>query len=99
MSGLRSGDVDHLAKLARIELSQSERTQLGEQLPRIVAFFEAIKSVKDKPVEDSGETTKLENLRPDELGSGPPGLSQIELKKLAPRLRDRQIVVPAVFDN
>jgi aspartyl/glutamyl-tRNA(Asn/Gln) amidotransferase C subunit len=99
MSELTSNDVDHLAKLARIELTDDEKQLLGDQLPEIVAFFGQLKTLADSPAAKT-LVVDQENLRPDDPGSGPAGLSIGELAKLVPTALEKdQLVVPGVFSD
>lgn len=100
MSELTSADIDHLAKLARISLTEEEKAKLSEQLPRIVEFFGQIQQVEGLSTEtDEQGLVALDSLRPDEPSSGPDGLSIDQLKQLAPEFNYDQIVVPAVFGD
>lgn len=100
MNQLSPGEVSRLAQLARLALTADELDLMSKDLPRIVEFYQAIQSTSV----DAAKVTKarsLETLRPDELGSGPEGITINELQQLAPEFDDgkRQVIVPAVFAN
>lgn len=92
-------DIDHLAKLARIRLTDEEKQQLQTELPAIVGFFSQIEQVGRKEIVENERVVASNELRPDELGSGPAGLTIAELEKLAPEFINDQVVVPAVFET
>src|SRR3989338_7181239 len=96
MTELSREDINHLAKLARISLSDDDHKILERDLPKIVEFVDQITKAKiDVPAPVA--TTRLADLRPDELQSR--NLSTDDLKKLAPGFDDGFVQVPAVFTN
>ncbi len=101
MSELSLTEIDHLATLARIRLTDEEKERLGRELGKIVDFYATIQAASSNGQvipEQAGRVKPIGHLRPDELHSGPSGLTQDELKKLAPEVRDNLVVVPAVFE-
>lgn len=100
MSSWKKEEVERLASLARIQLTDEEIERLGRQLPEIVGYFSQIQAVAEQ-MPDSGEAVSLENMREDEPGSGPAQLTIAEIKKLAPAFTDtsRQVIVPPVFKD
>lgn len=94
MSDFNPGEVDRLAELVRLNLSDEEKAEFSEQLPNILNFVERLQSAKvdnhDQPL-----TISQDSLREDEVSGK--RLSSEQLEALAPELRDNQIVVPPVF--
>ena len=68
MSTISPEDVKHLAELAKIKLSAEEAKHFAPQLDKIVHFFEQLKEVNTKNIEETAQTTGLENVwREDEI--------------------------------
>lgn len=90
-------DVDYLASLARVELTEGERAQFASQLREILNHFQQLQEVDVTGVEPTAHANVVENvLRPDEPG---PVLSLEEVLRHAPAARNGQIVVPKVVDD
>ena len=96
MSELSREDINHLAKLARISLTDGDRKILARDLPKIVEFVDQISKAKVDTAPTSA-TTRLADLRPDEPQSR--NLSTDDLKKLAPGFDDGFVQVPSVFES
>lgn len=97
MSELSLEEIERLAKLARVTLTDGEKEQFAGQLPKIVEFVDTLQSATL-----SGEAVELvnqpvENLREDEVSGA--RLTIKELEKLAPAWRKNQVAVPAVFED
>jgi len=94
MSALTPEEISHLAKLARISLSDAEQKQYSEQLPEILDFVDQLQKAKAQESHDIPAVSQ-EGLREDEVGSDSLSLEQLE--KLAPYWQDNQVEVPPVF--
>lgn len=94
MSGLSASEIDHLAKLARLSLSEAEKERFSQELPKIAEFVETLQKseITAKP---EPRVLPLDQLRDDEVGSN--GLSLEQLSMLAPKWDSNQNVVPPVF--
>lgn len=70
MKKLSKADILHVAKLAKLNLTNDEIEKFSTQLSNIVSHFEELSSVNTQGVEPSSQTTGLENVyRPDEAKS------------------------------
>lgn len=59
-------DIEHIAKLARIEISATEREQLKDKLSSILDYIDQLDTVDTSTVTATYQTTGLENsLRED----------------------------------
>jgi aspartyl-tRNA(Asn)/glutamyl-tRNA(Gln) amidotransferase subunit C len=94
MSGLSASEIDHLAKLARLALSETEKTKLSQELPKIVQFVEQLQKEKIGDYQRR-KFFELNDLRPDEPGGN--SLTPDQLAKMAPQWERNQVVVPPVF--
>jgi aspartyl-tRNA(Asn)/glutamyl-tRNA(Gln) amidotransferase subunit C len=90
-------DIDHIARLARIELTDAEKSQFGAQLDSILDYFERIQQVDVEGIEPTAHAFAVENVwrTGDEPG---PTLPVEVLRKMAPTERDNQVVVPKVVE-
>ncbi|MEB3195632.1 MAG: Asp-tRNA(Asn)/Glu-tRNA(Gln) amidotransferase subunit GatC [Candidatus Sericytochromatia bacterium] len=90
-------DVVHIAKLARLTLSEAELDSQTEQLGRIVDFFNALDRVDTAGVALTSHPLPVENAaRPDVRGAS------LELDALlagAPQREGDYFRVPRILDN
>ena len=71
-------DVEHVARLAKLSISDKELEKYLKQLDEVVNYIGALNEVDTKNTEPTSQTTGLENVfRSDELKSQQ-GLSQEE---------------------
>jgi aspartyl-tRNA(Asn)/glutamyl-tRNA(Gln) amidotransferase subunit C len=89
-------EVEHIAKLARLELTNEQKTLYREQLEAILDHVAKLQELdtQDVPPTASGSVEKL-SLRADEPQ---PGLSRNELLRNAPKQADGQFQIPPVFE-
>jgi len=60
--------IEHMAKLARLELTEAQATQYSQQLSEILGHFEQISKVDTKGVEPLVTPSEIENFwREDEV--------------------------------
>ena len=90
-------DIDYVANLARIALTDDEKAAFSEQLGGILAYIEKLKSVDVTGVEPTAHAFEVVNVwRADEPGEPLPAESAV---KNAPASRENMIVVPKVVDD
>ena len=89
--------VEHIAKLARLNLTAGEKAKYAEQLSGILEYVDALQAVDTAEVEPTSQVTGLTNISRDDrvIESG---ISE-ELVAGAPQSRDGYIVIPKVFEN
>lgn len=88
-------EVEHVAKLARIELSSEEKSKFQEHLGEILTYIDQINEVETDDVEPTWQVTGLKNvMREDKIRQSDLG---DELVDLAPDKDGKQIKVPSVF--
>lgn len=74
-------NISHIAKLANLPLSQSEKNKLEKQLEETIKYIQNLNEVNTKNIEPTSQVTGLENVtREDEIK---PSLSQEEALKNA----------------
>ena len=90
-------DIDYVADLARIELTDKEKSTLSAQLADILGHFEKLSAVDVDGIEPMAHTQNIHNVwRPGDA----PGatLKAQTLIEMAPEQRDNQVVVPKVVE-
>ena len=93
---LPKAEVEHIARLARIELAEPEKQRYADQLSAILDYVEELKQLDVKGVPDVGQITGLTNqLAADEVKGCK--LSRDELLKNAPAAEKGYIKVKSVF--
>ncbi len=89
-------EVLHIAKLARIGVSEEDVATFQEQLSEILAHFEALRALDTEGVEPTSYPLPLESvMRADEAG---PSLSRDEVLENAPLTQDGAFRVRAVLE-
>ena len=90
-------DIDYLAKLARLDMTEDEKSKLGSQLDDILGYFNKLNSVDVEDVEPMAHAHRVNNVwregdQPDET------YAPEVLTDMAPDHRDNQVVVPKVVE-
>jgi aspartyl-tRNA(Asn)/glutamyl-tRNA(Gln) amidotransferase subunit C len=89
--------VDHVARLARLDLSEDERERMRVELSNILEHAEKIQSLDLDDVEPTSHAIPLRNvMRPDEVR---PSLSQSEALAGAPEAEGGRFKVPCILEE
>ena len=91
--GIDRDEVFRVARLANIELTESEAEALPAQLDRIVDYVRGLESVATEGVEESHDAPATP-LRADEPATS---LPREEILRIAPAHRDGLLIVPRVI--
>ena len=97
MATLSRRDVEHVAHLARLGLSDEEVAELEGQLNHILEQFAVLDRVDTEAIAPTARVIELENVLRDDLVR--PGLSREAALGNAPEHTDEHIVVPAVLGD
>lgn len=90
-------DIDYVARLANLTLSESESKILEQQLKNILSYISKLQEVETLKVEPIGHITGLENVvREDEAGVA---ISQEEALRNAPKTHNGLFEVDAIFEE
>ena len=90
-------DVEHVARLARLTLSESERAKMREQLSAILQYIDKLKAIDVTGVEPTSHAVPLLNvLRADEPA---PCLPQSEALANAPDRVGELFRVPRIIED
>ncbi|WP_068777870.1 Asp-tRNA(Asn)/Glu-tRNA(Gln) amidotransferase subunit GatC [Paenibacillus sp. FJAT-26967] len=89
-------NVEHVAKLARLNLSEEEKEQFTEQLNAILKYAEQLNKLDTDHVEPTSHPISVSNVtREDQVK---PSLSLDKVMLNAPEEEEGQFKVPAVME-
>jgi len=93
---LSKKEVEHIANLARIELTEAEIAKYGSELSAILDYIDELKKLDITGIEEIGQITGLTNqLAEDKIENC--AISQKELLANAPVVENGQIKVKSVL--
>ena len=96
MSKLSKEEIEHIAKLSRLDLTDKEIEKFKNQLSSILEYVEQLKKVNAKNLEPIGNITGLFNIsREDKIQQS---FSQEEMLKNAPETEDKFVKVKAILE-
>lgn len=89
-------DIEYTAKLARINLTDEEKSKFSSQLDSIIGYVEKLEELNTDDVEPTAHPHPVTNVwQEDEVSSS---LTVEEALQNAPAQRQNMIVVPKVVD-
>lgn len=95
---LTKKEIEHIALLARLGLTEEEKEKYTKQLSSILDYVEQLKEVDTEGVEPAAQVTGLENvMRDDAIAAWPKG-EMTELVKMAPESEDNLVKTKSVFE-
>ena len=69
MAEITKQQVEHIARLARLELNEAEKENMTKELGQILTYVEKLQEVNTEGIEPTAQVTGLENVfRKDEVG-------------------------------
>ncbi len=95
MSGLSRSDVEHVAHLARLGLTDDELTLLQGQLNHILEQYAKLAELDTEAIPPTAQTIELENILREDVVT--PSLPVEEVLRNAPDAAGGYIVVPAIL--
>lgn len=96
MAKISKQDVEHVAQLARLELSDGEKTKFTDQLGGVLEYFKKLDKAKAADAKPIDQINNMENIATaDEIGEK---YERKELLNNAPEQEDGFIKVKAVFE-
>ncbi|MCB1123435.1 MAG: Asp-tRNA(Asn)/Glu-tRNA(Gln) amidotransferase subunit GatC [Verrucomicrobiae bacterium] len=97
MSYKGSIDIDYVARLARLQLTDQERERFSEQLGSILEYFEQINQVDVEGVEPMAHTFQVENVLREDVAEE--GFDPETAVKHAAAKRNNMVQVPKVVEG
>ncbi len=97
MKEITREDVDYVSDLARIELSEEEKTDMVRQLTRIIRYVEKLNELDTKNVEPTAHILPVKNvMREDEVR---PSLPVDDAMRIAPVKTKDLFQVPRIIEE
>jgi aspartyl-tRNA(Asn)/glutamyl-tRNA(Gln) amidotransferase subunit C len=88
--------LDHVANLARIDLTAEEKERFATQLGDVLSYIAQLNEVNVDGVEPTAHAFTVVNVWADDVPE--PGLSVEDALRNAPEKRDNMFVVPKVVE-
>ena len=89
-------DIEKVARLARLELSDEEKNTFGNQLEQILTYMEQLNRIDTTGVEPTSHAIPIQNaFREDEAR---PSSSREEVLGIAPEEGDGHFKVPRIIE-
>ena len=90
-------DIDYVANLARVDLTDEEKVKFSAQLSDVLAYFDKLKAVDVSGIEPTAHAFPPFNVWGGDVSV--PGFNAGEALLNAPKTRDYQVVVPKVVED
>lgn len=94
---LKKEQIEHIAKLARIDLTDEELKKYGGELSAILNYIDQLKEVDTAGIEPTAQVTGMENVFRDDAAKDWDKNEIKEALKEAPELEDNQVKVRRVL--
>ena len=89
-------EILRVAELARLELSEDEKTEFSKQLSDIINYVEKIKELDTENIKPTDHIVDLKNVfRKDEVKDS---IDVSEVERMAPRFKDGHIIAPIIIE-
>jgi len=89
-------DIEKVARLARLELSEEEKVTFGNQLEQILTYMEQLNRLDTSGAEPTSHAIPISNVfRGDEIR---PSVPQEEVLGIAPDEQDGHFKVPRIIE-
>jgi aspartyl-tRNA(Asn)/glutamyl-tRNA(Gln) amidotransferase subunit C len=90
------GEVQHVARLARLGLSDDEMDRLAAELDHILDAMQALRQLDTSAIPPTAQVIPLRNVMRDDAVR--PSWPLDDIVRKAPAMRDGQFLVPPVLD-
>jgi aspartyl-tRNA(Asn)/glutamyl-tRNA(Gln) amidotransferase subunit C len=90
-------DVEHVARLARLELSASEKERMRKELDGILSYIDKLRALDTSGVEPTSHAVPLTNVMRDDIEV--PSLPQDEMLANAPDRHGELFRVPKIIEE
>jgi aspartyl-tRNA(Asn)/glutamyl-tRNA(Gln) amidotransferase subunit C len=96
---LTKSEVEHIAGLARIKLTETEKEKIAEDLSHILGYIERLNEIDTTSIEPISQITGLENVfRKDESYQADDGSREAVIDQF-PHKKDDYLKVKPVFED
>lgn len=93
---LSPAEVDHIALLSRLELSEAERERAATELTQILSYFEKLAELDTQNVEPTAQVIPTVNVLREDIVR--PSLAPAAALQNAPESADNMFQVPRVVE-
>jgi aspartyl-tRNA(Asn)/glutamyl-tRNA(Gln) amidotransferase subunit C len=90
-------EVEHIATLARLHLTETEKEKYAGQLSGILDYMDKLGTVDTSDIEPTSQVTGLTNITREDSAENS-GIAD-ELVACAPEHRDGFVTIPKIFEN
>lgn len=94
---LTQQEVEHIATLARLSLTEAEKEKYAGQLSGILDYMDKLGTVDTSAIEPTSQVTGLTNITREDSAENS-GIAD-ELVACAPVSRDGFVSIPKIFEN
>jgi len=95
---LKSEEIDHIAQLARLGLTNEEKERMATQLSAILDYLDQLKQVDTHDIASTAQVTGLENVMRDDTIEPIDPQTRAGLLVLAPETENDLVKSKAVFE-
>ena len=99
MAKLTKADVLHVAKLAKLSLTDAEIVKFTSQLSTVVDYFSELSTVDTSNVEPTSQTTGLENVYREDVVTSNQSLTQDQALSGSDKTYNGFFKVPAILEG
>lgn len=92
-------EVKHIAKLARLGLSEKEMEKMEKELSSILEYFEKLKEVDVSQIEPTFHSVPIENVMRQDKINAKRNTQGSKLLYLAPDTKDGYLKVKSIFKD
>jgi aspartyl-tRNA(Asn)/glutamyl-tRNA(Gln) amidotransferase subunit C len=97
MAKLSLAEVEHVALLARLRLTEDEKHRMTEDLNVVLEHFENLQQVDTEGISPTAHAMPLQNVLREDASR--PSLAREKFLREAPEARDEFFVVPRIVET
>jgi len=90
-------NINHIAKLARLGLSEKEKKKFEKEFPKILEFVDKLSKIKADKIDPTNQVTGLENIVRKDKSRVKSQPETEKLLKLVPKTKNRYVQVKAIL--
>jgi aspartyl-tRNA(Asn)/glutamyl-tRNA(Gln) amidotransferase subunit C len=90
-------DVEHVARLARLELSEADKERMRRELDSILSYIDKLRALDTEGVEPTAHAIPMTNVMRDDMPR--PSLSQDDMLANAPERSGEFFRVPRIIEE
>lgn len=96
-SKISAQDVEHVARLARLELTAAEKDRMSRELDGILTYIDKLRALDTAGVEPTSHAVPVSNVMRDDVPR--PSLPRTEILANAPDLQGDLFRVPRIIEE